>query len=250
MDAKVDVYFYFSPPLPRNTLTGFAPEPSEFGEHAGSAAEASSGAVSSPFRSADASTELEDGEEVDEDPTSLKVVLAALSKTQTGKNLSFNDTQNSAKGVKRGLNISTDEAAESKRPCGASADSESEEEEEQGREKRALDTSGVSQQVSPQAKVPRTVANGKDESVEEEGNAAVEDNNSNKRPHSSLSDESTLDEGGFVGLGGEGGGGGERGGGGMPSKKKRCVNPWEASLSSSRKMLTQPKIVSRVFFFY
>ena len=156
----------------------------------------------------------------DEDPTSLRSVLAALS-------------QRSGKGVKRGRNADF-EGTESKRPCGgededgysdvSSSTTLSGRAERggcspmAGGEKRALETSAELEETQQQAaKVART-----------------SDVASCKRPLSSPPRDS-------IGLGG-----------GAPVHKKRCVNPTEASLSSSRRMLRpvslqqQVRLVGRV----
>ncbi|KAF2347944.1 hypothetical protein FHG87_021300 [Trinorchestia longiramus] len=175
-----------------------------------------------------------DEDSPDEDPTSLKAVLAALNKARPGK------------GVKRARLIDCDDP-ESKRPCSdddvglpdiPSNDASSSYATGGGGEKRALDTSSCSSldnsQGSPCAKVARTSSDRPDESL-----CKTYASDSSAAPSLNLSPSAPRHAALGVGLGGgphvlEPGDGSTE----MPPKRRR-VNPWIASFSSSRKMVAR-----------
>uniref|UniRef100_A0A6A7G9U2 Nuclear pore complex protein DDB_G0274915-like isoform X1 n=1 Tax=Hirondellea gigas TaxID=1518452 RepID=A0A6A7G9U2_9CRUS len=205
------------------------------------------------------------------DPTSLKSVLAALNKSQAGKGvkrarITDFDEMGSKRQCSNSLpesSVGSDSATLNSRATVSAATAT----QSTGGEKRALDTSTCSSQDnsghgSPNAKMPRTAnasddytgdaaaTNGHQVPDDEDDNSGKENNftndsfaNSNSssaRGKSSANGLSSLNGG--VGLGG-----GRNGsmldedelddGMEYPKKKKRCVNPWVASMSSSRKML-------------
>ena len=209
----------------------------------------------------------DEGEENHEDPTSLKSVLAALSQSQAGKGVkrarineiddtgskrqcsdnatagTFSSNSNGYSGNGYHNGYSSDASC----PRAASSPIVS-----YGGEKRALDTSSSSSldnsgHGSPCAKVPRTGTSGQldchcYEESEQVSNSqtAVNNGDASASCTTSTSVGASLNS---VGLGG----------GDMsqedeeydssevtpPVKKKRCVNPWEASMSSSRNMLAR-----------